>query len=80
MFAVRKEIWIAVGEFGNVFGRKRRIDDHDIGFTTEPGDRREVAGKGEIGVFIERRVDRVAHPYHQQRVTLGRRVDDNRGG
>ena len=67
-------------ELRNRFGRKRWIDHHDVGNAHDSRDRREVADEIEIKFFIECRVDRARGRDKENRVAIGRRIDNGLGG
>jgi hypothetical protein len=67
-------------ELGNGLGRNGWVDQHHIGRAKQSRDWRDVANEIEIKLFVERRVDRVPGRGQQQRVTVGRRSDDDLGG
>src|SRR5262245_48778096 len=74
-------IALGIGDkLGNRFGRNRWIYYHDEGEADDAGDRRDVADKTELEIFVERRVDRVRGTYHEQRVAVRWRAPDRLGG
>src|SRR6516164_5918906 len=52
---------------------------HDEGVANDARDRRDVADEIEVELFVERRVDRVVPPDHEQRVAVGRRTYNRLG-
>src|SRR5262245_4082868 len=73
-------ISLGVGdELRNRLGRNRWVHDHDDAASGEGRDRRDVADKIEIEFLIERCVDRIVTPDHEQRVAVCRRVHDRLG-
>jgi hypothetical protein len=75
--------WIGFGisdEFRNGLGGDIGIDVQHQRQFGEPGHRRNVALKVERQGFVEQRIDHVRRHGEQQRVAVGRRVDDRLHG
>ncbi len=63
-------------ELRNRRGRHRQVDLHHQRHAHDAGDRRDVADEIELEIVVERGVDGVVRPGHEQRVAVGRRVRD----
>src|SRR5215467_12366430 len=66
-------------ELWNRLGWNRWVHQHDVGVENNAGDRRDVANEIEIELVVQRRVDRVVAPGHEQRIAVRRCARDRLG-
>src|SRR5215467_8880207 len=64
---------------GTVFAGTDGFTAMTLGARMMPRDRRDVADEIEVELFVQRRVDRVVPPDHEQRVAVGRRTYNRLG-
>jgi hypothetical protein len=73
-------IGLGVGnEFRNGSRRKRRMHLHDERHEVDPSNRRDIAEKIEVELFIERAVDSILRIDQQESVAIGRRASGRLG-
>src|SRR5262245_20518540 len=63
-------------ELQNRLGRNRRIYQDDVGLAAKASDRRDVANKIEVELFVERGVDGIRGNYKEERVPVSGRAYD----
>jgi hypothetical protein len=62
-------------ELGDGRGRNRRMHDHHARHAGNAGDRSNIANKIEIELVVQRRVDRVVAPGHEQRIAVRPQIE-----